>query len=430
LSQDRLGSIVYVSGDTIAKIEKALRWPQPELTQRCDEALGANGALARLTELLEVDRSRGAHEDTTGVLQAGDSGQPDHRRLLDAVKVAGAAWFGMLPEPAVATAGLSRDPLGIPTRVERAQVEGLHHSIGVFEQWDHRYGGGLALSAMRGQIDWACRVAKKSSMTDDVRRSWQSAAARLGDLAGWACFDAGEDEAAQEYFIVALQLAGEAGDIQQRVHTATSLSRQLTYLGRVSDALAMADLARLGWRSLPSLGRAVIGIVEARAYGRAADAESCRRAVGLCDEQFEKNEVPTEDETWGYYADEGQILGDAGHALFDLAMTTGDVREATSTVSRLTAAYATHPPESTRSKALTMLRVACLNARYGDPIEACYAAELAVDDAHEVTSRRIADDLRLLERTLSGLPGTAASDSRVEQVRDRIKSMVGSPTDQ
>jgi hypothetical protein len=277
---------------------------------------------------------------------------------------------------------------------------------------------------MRGQIDWACRVARKSSMTDEVRRSWQSAAARLGDLAGWACFDAGEDEAAQAYFIVALQLAGEAGDIQQRVHTATSLSRQLTYLGRVPDALDMADLARLGWRSLPSLGRAVIGIVEARAYGRAADREACRRAVGLCDDQFARNEVAAEDETWGYYADEGQILGDAGHALFDLAMATGDVREATSTVSRLMAAYKTHPPESTRSKALTMLRVACLNARYGDPTEACEAAELAVSDANEVTSRRIADDLRLLERTLSSLPLAAARDHRVEHVRERVRSAV------
>jgi WD40 repeat protein/transcriptional regulator with XRE-family HTH domain len=73
-SQDRLGSEVHVSGDTIAKIEKALRWPHSDLAQSCDEALGTGGALGRLWALVDGERrrvARGQHRGTEAGTQAG-----------------------------------------------------------------------------------------------------------------------------------------------------------------------------------------------------------------------------------------------------------------------------------------------------------------------------------------------------------------------
>src|SRR4051794_33688835 len=46
--QAELGRIVHVSGTLIAKLEKAERRPQPDVAQRLDDALGADGELARL----------------------------------------------------------------------------------------------------------------------------------------------------------------------------------------------------------------------------------------------------------------------------------------------------------------------------------------------------------------------------------------------
>jgi hypothetical protein len=342
------------------------------------------------------------------------------------VRRTGAAWFGMLPDDLVDLPGPWTTDLEVPARIEVPHVEALRRSIALFEQWDHQYGGGLARAAIRGQLQWVCRAARQSVMSDAVRRMWQSTAARLGDLAGWACFDAGERfNVAQLYYLTAIELAGEVADIQQRTHTATSMSRHLTYLGRTTDALEISGLARLGWRELPPLGRAVIGIVEARTHAKIGDSRACRQAVDLCDEQFAASPPDAADDpTWGYYADPGQILGDAGHALFDLAMTSGDEIQAEATVNRLEAAYATHQPDTKRSKALTMIRIACLRARHHDLTEALDAAEVALADARQVHSHRVVDDLRLLDAVLGRAGTDPAARDRLATVRRDIAGLV------
>ncbi|MFD9487725.1 helix-turn-helix domain-containing protein [Streptomyces sp. NPDC059991] len=56
LSQDELGTRVYVSGDTLSKVEGAKRFPPRELMERCDEALSTGGILARLWDLANAHR--------------------------------------------------------------------------------------------------------------------------------------------------------------------------------------------------------------------------------------------------------------------------------------------------------------------------------------------------------------------------------------
>ena len=75
-SQDGLGKVAHVSGDTVAKIEKALRWPQGTFAKTCDEVLETGGALGRLWTLVDGERRRvaqGRHQHTGlgGELPAG-----------------------------------------------------------------------------------------------------------------------------------------------------------------------------------------------------------------------------------------------------------------------------------------------------------------------------------------------------------------------
>jgi transcriptional regulator with XRE-family HTH domain len=56
LSQCRLAELVLHSEETVAKVERAQRWPTSALTARCDEALATEGALMRLWPEVEEQR--------------------------------------------------------------------------------------------------------------------------------------------------------------------------------------------------------------------------------------------------------------------------------------------------------------------------------------------------------------------------------------
>ena len=62
LSQDSLGKQVFASGDTVSKVEKALRFPTRALAESCDTTLNTGGALLRLWPL--VDNYRRTHVDS------------------------------------------------------------------------------------------------------------------------------------------------------------------------------------------------------------------------------------------------------------------------------------------------------------------------------------------------------------------------------
>ncbi len=374
----------YVDHRWVGKLERGEhRWPSRERRAALRQVLGAT-----------TDTGLGLYSPRRTESRA----LPDRRQVT-------AAWFGKLPGDLAQLPGpwTSERGLKAPTRIESPHVEALQRSIALFEERDHQHGGGLARAAMAGQLEWACRVARQASATEAVRRTWLSTAARLADLAGWACFDSGDAPATtQRYLVMAIQLATEAEDVQQRAHTATTLGRHLTYVGQVSAALDVIGLVHSDWREIPPLGRATVRIVEARAYAKSHDSRACIHAVARCDEEFSASGLDgAEDPVWGYYADAGQILGDAGHALFDIAMATHDRQQMAMTISRLQSAYSYHPMEAARSRALTMMRIACLQVRNGNFASGLHSVRAGLTDAQGVHSSRLRDDLRVLDSVLA-----------------------------
>lgn len=57
LSQADLGRLVLHSGDLLAKVEKAERWPTEQLAQRCDLVLETGGGLSRLLPLVLAEKA-------------------------------------------------------------------------------------------------------------------------------------------------------------------------------------------------------------------------------------------------------------------------------------------------------------------------------------------------------------------------------------
>lgn len=148
--------------------------------------------------------------------------------------------------------------------------------------------------------------------------------------------------------------------------------------------------------------------------------------MDLCDDNFAASPADgAQDTTWGYYADAGQFLGDAGHALFDLAMTSGDEDQAKATINRLEAAYACHPKDTFRPKALTMARVASLKAHHRDVDGALDAAERGIADARHVCCLRVIDDLRRLDAPLLKAPRRGNAHERLRAVRTDIAELIG-----
>ncbi len=397
------------------------RWPRDHRREAFRVVLGT-------TERPKTDAELGFYPNRKPKLKPVAHHIPPPRapRGAGTVQLTGAAWFGLLPEDLADLPGPWATGMEVPGRLGGSHVEALHRSITLFEGWDHQYGGGLARAAMSGQLAWACRATRQSLISGEIRTAWLTATARLADLSGWASFDAGEpEELVTRPYLIALQIASEAGDVQQKAHTASSISRHLTYLGRTKEALEVAGIARLHWGELPPLGRAVIAIVEARAHGRAGDVQGCETAVGLCDDSFaDADSADAQDPTWGYYADLGQILGDAGHGVFDLAMRTADPACAAITIRRLLDAYATHPAESARSRALTMLRIGTLQARHGNIAGALKSTRSGTGDAVGVDSNRVRDDLRTLNRALKAAPVDPADRDDVRQACAQIAALL------
>lgn len=80
LSQSALGHIVFCSGHLIGKIEKGDRRAQPDLVQRCDVALGAQGTLLALGRALGRDDHPAKSSSSNAILDC----LPLLRRALDA----------------------------------------------------------------------------------------------------------------------------------------------------------------------------------------------------------------------------------------------------------------------------------------------------------------------------------------------------------
>ncbi|GIJ13284.1 multiprotein-bridging factor 1 family protein [Micromonospora andamanensis] len=399
----------YVDQRWVGKLERGEhRWPSHERRAAIRQVLGAAA---------DADLGLYSPRRTEG------GAIPARQHMTD-------AWFGKLPGDLAQLPGpwTSGSELQAPARIEWPHVEALQRSIALFEEWDHQHGGGLARAAMAGQLEWACRVARQASTTETVRRTWLSTAARLADLAGWACFDSGDKPpTTQRYLMMAIQMASEAEDVQQRAHTATTLGRHLTYVGQVSDAHNVVGLARSDWGEIPPLGRAAVRIVEARAHARSHDGPACVRAVALCDEEFAASGSDgPEDPVWGYYADVGQILGDAGHALFDIAITTGGHKEVDKLINRLQSAYSHHPVKAARSRALTMIRIASLQIRDGDFTGGLTSIQAGLADARGVHSSRLRDDLRALDCILANADPEPDFADEVAAARAHVAEAVGS----
>ena len=369
---------VELTANYVGKLEQGIiRWPRTLYREAfrailgvsTDSALGFVNARSRrgATKLDNVKRRELIHDATTLGLGALALGEPLAALLGDS------------------------EPTPIPARIGATEIGQIRSATQVFESWCLTYGGGLAREAVMGQLRWSAGLLD-ASCPARLRPELFGAVGDLADVAGFMAFDAYAHDEARRVFRVALTCAEQADDWHLRAEILGSMAVQATWTGRPDEGLTLAEQALVRADRLTATGRAMLHTYRAVALAKMRRVEETLVAVGTADDHL-AHSTPADDPPFMAYYDAAMHAGTAGQALFDLAILSRDHSEATN---RLTAAVTGHTTSSTRSRVMSLTKLASLTMATGDPLQAAALGHEALDAAGMIRSRRTTDNLREL----------------------------------
>ncbi|MBI1758787.1 MAG: helix-turn-helix transcriptional regulator [Actinobacteria bacterium] len=350
-SQAQLGRLVHVSGDLIAKVEKAERRPLPDLVERLEEALRAEGELRHLAGALHADD----RDRVSGVpLEMVISGEP-----------AGEA---------VGEAG-------------RQAVAGVREVLGGLRRLDHSLGSGAVLGSVLAQV----RVVEsllpgvRGALRVDVLRLL----AELHQLVGWMRFDQGELRAADVSLESARGFAEASGDpalvafILGASHGFTAIYTGRAALGLRRCGIAVEWARRSGNRRLTAF-TLTIG---ARAWAKLGEPVECQRMLEEADAVLSRHDPDGPDPAWLAVFDGAALQGHRGSCLLDLGRP-GDA------IDPLSEQDARAPGVFVRNRAIWLLDRAAAHVELEQVEAACTDVRAAWDAAAGTSSLRIMRRLR------------------------------------
>jgi hypothetical protein len=264
-------------------------------------------------------------------------------------------------------------------RVEHADVQAAALMIELFSDADLTFGGGRVRATLESYLRTTVVPWLRADARPAVRRELAATAARLCYLCGFLCFDDESHGTAQQYYLAALSLAGEAGKAADYAITLRALSEQARVLGHHRQA---RDLAEAGLRAAPSRSSA-----RTRAFlaGQAAATEAAageqRQAViqlheaESCLERASSSPAPV----GAYHA------AALNHHRAITRASLGDRRAA---ISALTRSLRHRAPAERRARALTLAALAELHLDAGQLDHACQAWDEFATAYPELRSRR------------------------------------------
>ncbi|MDX6291788.1 MAG: hypothetical protein QOH50_863 [Kribbellaceae bacterium] len=374
----RLGLDPPIDGNYLSKLERGVHtWPNAEYRKALREVLGV-GTDAELGFYC----SRSApEEDTTNV---------DRRRFfaLTPAVASGLAITGPVAE------FLARaEPPGRPPQlVGRSDVNHIVQSTKAFTEWDYRVGGELSVQAVSGQLRWAASLLEARIVQTDVRDDLHSAVGNLAQVAAWMSVDGGAHESAQRYFRFGLHCAEQARNAGLRAIMLSDMSRQLFHLGCYQEALSLIELAHVRADRLTGAERSMLSVVRSRPLAKLGRTSDTHAAIDHAKEQFAHHDPQQPPAPWMDFYDRAELAGDAGHSLFDIAVTGGQPEPA---LDQLGFAATSHTDAYARSRAFCQLKIATLWMKI-DPSIAVTHANRAVMIAEPLRSGRIRGYLREL----------------------------------
>ncbi|WP_322750141.1 MULTISPECIES: XRE family transcriptional regulator [unclassified Frankia] len=213
--------------------------------------------------------------------------------------------------------------------VNDALVAGFADRVDALRRMDDVLGGedvhGLAVSELRVIV----RLLRTGAYSQDQRARLYAVAAELARLAGWAAFDSGRHQIAQQFWLVALRTAHEAGDRAIGANILRCMAEQAVRYGDPADAVTMLRAARAGaGDALTATEKAVLAGSLAIAHAQVGDSRAVRAEIAEAFTQIDQAE-PGDDPDYVYWCSRPTIEYYAGKALLcigDAAAAIGHLR--------------------------------------------------------------------------------------------------------
>ncbi|MEU4194163.1 helix-turn-helix transcriptional regulator [Kribbella sp. NPDC026611] len=361
LSQADLGELVFVSKDQIGKIEKALRWPHPELISMLDATLGASGLLEAFGPSLRSQR-QARQERAPGV-------ESLERAALD--------WLTVDPG-AVRILGSDSG-----RRINEEDVESARQQLLSFRQLDHQHGGGRMHHVVSGYVTTELEALLDGVPIDEgTAAALYATAAGFWELIGYQSIDLGLDGYARTCYLRALQLASAAGD---RLYGGYLLSVSSAHLalhgGDVDNAMRMARVGLHGTAGLSTPGvRSAFEAVLARAAARSGDEKVATSALMRAESDLESSS-PESEPAWIAYFSPAYLADEMAHCFHDLGHQGLAQEQADEALAHVGSGHI-------RRLAIDTALMASSLARAGEPEQACTVGMRAVDLAAQTSSAR------------------------------------------
>jgi hypothetical protein len=354
--------LVFVSKDQIGKVEKAQRWPTPELIADLDAALGASGLLVAYEPTLRAQR----HLHQGPVL-----------RVETTLERAALDWM-TADLGGVRILGSQADRY-----VDEEAVSAACRQLESFRRLDHQHGAGRMHHVVAGYVTTELEALLEGTPIDDSTASaLYSTAAGFWELAGYQSIDLGLDAYARDCYLRALELASAAGD---RLYGGYLLSVSSAHLalhgGDVGTAMRMARAGLHGTAGIASPGvSSAFEAVLARTAARCGDEKAATSAL-LRAEHHLASSRPEAEPAWIAYFSPAYLADEMAHCFHDLGHQGLAQEQADEALSHVA-------PGHVRRLAIDTALMASSLARAGEPEQACAVGRRAVEYAVQTSSAR------------------------------------------
>ena len=219
-------------------------------------------------------------------------------------------WLVHEPEPLMS--GLSG------CRISVRLVDRFTPMTAELRKMDDVAGGGNVLALAQQQFGWVAGLLDQASYDDVTGRKLHMALAELGQMCGWAAYDAGQQGLAQRYNIAGLRAAHTAEDRPLGAYILGGMAEQVARQSRPAEAVTLIETALAGsrrWRTPRLLAQ--LYNWQAWVFATLQDPSACTAAISRARTQAERFQ-PDTDPIWLYWVNSADIVAGSGQCLLQL----------------------------------------------------------------------------------------------------------------
>lgn len=371
LSQAALGKLLGYDHTFLSRVESGDRWPSPDLAERADRALAADGELAGLGSLVERER----RETEVGAAECLPSQLPG----IDAPT----AMWGLVAAYSRAGREMGGRDLLVP----------LEHHTRVVVQW-------------------------QAGASGDASRALLALAAAFAELSGWARLDSADYANALFWYNSGHHWATLAGDPGLASRLLARQSAVHWSVGNADSAIALGAAARAVDGAGPGM-RAWACLAESRGHALAGDLAACE--ARLAEARALLADVDPDAEPWAAGITDSVVALAAGTCYRDLAVRV-DSALADRAVEQIARSLAEVPAGAAHGRAVIATRLASALACADQPDAAAEVlTDLLATSTATHSSDRIRSELRAVHDHLTARWSAVAA---VRELSARVRAAV------